>query len=163
MSATVAILVLFGLHGIRGRTLYHHPGFTRFEAGFYELFAKFAWSVPLAWVTIACTKGYGGLINKFLSWGVFQPLAKLSYMAYLLHGSVIFWYAFTRSYELPDGYWPQVRKNLRHSSTKVLIPMASVTDFSLRWPCVDLFCLCLCRYTMARDSLWSAHQSHSRT
>jgi hypothetical protein len=36
------------------------------------MFAKSGWSFFLSWVAIACSKGHGGLINTFLSWGVFQ-------------------------------------------------------------------------------------------
>ena len=31
-------------------------------------------SLAILWVTIACTKGYGGLVTRFLSWGFFQVI-----------------------------------------------------------------------------------------
>ena len=62
-----------------------------------------AWAVAVGLVTLDCVKGLGGpadllyilfginlrLVDKFLSWGVFQPLAKISYMMYLVHITVI--------------------------------------------------------------------------
>ncbi len=108
LAAAVALLVLFGLHGIRSTNYLNVPSYSQAEAVFYEGFAKTAWSASLAWVAIACHKGYGGVINKFLSWGVFQPFAKMSYMAYLFHMGVIWSFAWSRTYSLPNGYWPQV-------------------------------------------------------
>ena len=108
MATLLAVTTLFGLGGIRQTSTLNAPSYSRFEAGIYEAFAKTAWSASLAWVTVACTKGYGGVINSFLSWGVFQPLAKLSYFAYLIHTWVIYGFSLSLSYELPQGYWPQV-------------------------------------------------------
>ena len=107
-SFTVGWMVCFGLTDIRRSNTYLAPSYSRFEAGFFEFMARPAFAACLAWVTLACTKGYGGLINSFLSWGAFQPLAKMSYMAYLCHMFVIWTYVFTRTYELPTGYWIQV-------------------------------------------------------
>ena len=61
-----------------------------------------AWAVAMGLVTLDCVKGLGGpadllyilfginlrLVDKFLSWGI-QPLAKISYMMYLVHITVI--------------------------------------------------------------------------
>ena len=65
------------------------PPWSTYEAGFYEGLTRLAWSVALGWVVVACAKGRGGIVNKFLSWGVFQPIAKISYMTYLTHLSVM--------------------------------------------------------------------------
>lgn len=46
---------------------------------------KFVWSLALAWVTIACMTGNGGIATSILSWQVFVPLGRLTYMAYLIH------------------------------------------------------------------------------
>merc|ERR1712136_360393 len=45
-----------------------------------------------AWVVVACTSGYGGLITSFLNWSAFRPLGRLSYSAYLVHYFVLWWY-----------------------------------------------------------------------
>ena len=39
--------------------------------------------------------GYGGWINAFLSWGLFRPLARLTYLVYLVHIDVIMMFVFS--------------------------------------------------------------------
>ena len=36
--------------------------------------------------------GRGGVINRFLSWGLWAPLAKLSYCIYLIQYTVVYWF-----------------------------------------------------------------------
>ena len=103
----MALSVMFGLSTIRRTNTMLNPSYSRFEAVAYESLSKVSWSLAMSWVTLACTKGYGGLVNRFLSWGFWQPLAKLSYMAYLVHLFVIYGFIFSRSYEMPMDYWPQ--------------------------------------------------------
>ncbi len=85
------------------------PSWTRFEAGFYEMFSKVGWSLAVSWVTIACTKGYGGPVAKFLSWGLFQPFAKLSFMAYLVHLGALWAFAYSRTYSIEFSHFDMVR------------------------------------------------------
>ena len=37
-------------------------------------------------------KGYGGPVNDFLSWGLWQPISKISFMTYFFHMSSEFYY-----------------------------------------------------------------------
>ena len=37
-------------------------------------------------------KGYGGPVNDFLSWGLWQPISKISFMTYFFHMSSGFYY-----------------------------------------------------------------------
>lgn len=53
-------------------------------------------SMGVAWVAFACSTGYGGLINSFLSWSFWTPMARLTYCAYLLHPIVIFEFLRTK-------------------------------------------------------------------
>ncbi|XP_046418606.1 nose resistant to fluoxetine protein 6-like isoform X5 [Neodiprion fabricii] len=46
------------------------------------------WSVAIAWIIYACTHGYGGPINSFLSMPFFRPLSRLSFSTYLLHALI---------------------------------------------------------------------------
>ncbi|KAL1424873.1 hypothetical protein MTO96_019736 [Rhipicephalus appendiculatus] len=48
-------------------------------------FDRILWSIFLACITLACSTGRGGPVNKFLSWNAFVPLSKLSYGVYLIH------------------------------------------------------------------------------
>ena len=85
------------------------PPWSTYEAGFYEGLTRLAWSVALGWVVVACAKGRGGIVNKFLSWGVFQPLAKISYMMYLLHITIIYQlFIQTRTYSMENNNFSQV-------------------------------------------------------
>ncbi|CAK8686761.1 unnamed protein product [Clavelina lepadiformis] len=65
-------------------------------AAFYNAMSRPMWAVGLAWVTVACVSGYGGPVNKFLSWRGFIPLSRLTYCAYLIHPLVIWWLVVSR-------------------------------------------------------------------
>ena len=41
-----------------------------------------------------------GWINKFLSWGFFVPLARMSFMVYLIHLGLIFGYYFSLNHSV---------------------------------------------------------------
>ncbi|CAN7989690.1 unnamed protein product, partial [Ixodes pacificus] len=51
----------------------------------YAFFDRILWSVSIAWIIFACSTGKGGILNRFLSWGAFAPLSKLSFGVYLIH------------------------------------------------------------------------------
>ena len=53
------------------------------------MFSRFAWGVGLAFVTVACHNGYGGVINTFLSMKFWIPLSRLTFSAYLVHPIVL--------------------------------------------------------------------------
>ncbi|XP_050044178.2 nose resistant to fluoxetine protein 6-like isoform X1 [Dermacentor andersoni] len=48
-------------------------------------FDRILWSAFLMWVTLACSSGRGGLVNKLLSCNVFVAPSKLSFGVYLIH------------------------------------------------------------------------------
>ncbi|PNF44034.1 hypothetical protein B7P43_G16237 [Cryptotermes secundus] len=58
---------------------------SRLEFALFKSLSKPIWSLGLSWVIFVCVSGYGGPVNAFLSWEVFQPLARLTYSIYLLH------------------------------------------------------------------------------
>ncbi len=76
--------VIFGLAGMLNG---HFPSFL--TTAFYNALSRPAWALALSFVIFACMQGNGGIINTFLSWKLFMPLAKLTYMVYLLHPLVI--------------------------------------------------------------------------
>jgi len=53
-------------------------------------FAKIAWSLSISWLILACVKQKGGVIDSFLSWSVWVPLARVQYCVYLLHRTIIY-------------------------------------------------------------------------
>ena len=58
------------------------------------------WSLVLSWVTFSCVKGYGGIINDFLSWSFWLPIAKISFMTYLFHMSINWYFFLSQSYNV---------------------------------------------------------------
>ena len=59
----------------------------------------------LGWVIFACVKGYGGPVNHFLSWGLWKPIAKISFMTYLLHLPFGFYYFAKQDYVVDYSMW----------------------------------------------------------
>lgn len=55
------------------------------EFAFYDAYSRVFWSIALCYIIFTCVHGHGGLINKFLSHPLWQPLSRLSYSIYLLH------------------------------------------------------------------------------
>lgn len=51
----------------------------------YQGFHRQLWALANAWIIYACIKGYGGALNWFLSFPIWQPLAKLTYCIYIIH------------------------------------------------------------------------------
>ena len=62
---------------------------SKVENVFYITLSRFAWGVALALLVFCCHNGYGGWVNKFLSWGFWVPLSRLTFMAYLVHPIVL--------------------------------------------------------------------------
>ena len=95
----------FGLYGAHRDSTFLVPGYTVFEAVMYEAFSKVAWAVALSYIVFACVKGYGGIVNSFLSWGLFTPLAKLVYMTYLVHLDIIYMFFYSMEYSIEGSNW----------------------------------------------------------
>ncbi|XP_035231677.1 nose resistant to fluoxetine protein 6-like, partial [Stegodyphus dumicola] len=51
----------------------------------YASLSRSAWALGLVWTIFCCATGHGGIVNRFLSWKVFVPLARLTFVVYLLH------------------------------------------------------------------------------
>ena len=62
---------------------------------FYGSFHRLAWSVAVGWLIFACVHGYGGPVNRFLSWKVFTPLSRLTYVVYLVHLNYLYMWSST--------------------------------------------------------------------
>ncbi|PAA59551.1 hypothetical protein BOX15_Mlig030456g2, partial [Macrostomum lignano] len=84
-AAVLCLSVLYGLFDVqRGLVVLSQP-----VASLYNATFRLAWSIGIAWVVVACCTGNGGLVSEFLSAGIFAPLSRLSYCAYLLHPVII--------------------------------------------------------------------------
>ena len=103
-SILIGVGVIFGLSHLRHTNRPTLASWDPAEAVLYIGFHKVGWSLALAWVVFACVNGYGGIINKFLSWGFFLPLARMQYVVYLIHFdfTLAFFSSLTYSIELTD-------------------------------------------------------------
>ncbi|XP_077509243.1 nose resistant to fluoxetine protein 6-like [Amblyomma americanum] len=65
---------------------YHRPNpASQFVKILATVSDRLLWSLFLAWTTLACSTGRGGLFARLLSWNVFVPLSKLTFGVYLIH------------------------------------------------------------------------------
>lgn len=54
-------------------------------SAFYDSCSRVTWCIALSWIIFACSKGFGGIVNWFLSLAMWIPFARLSYSLYLTH------------------------------------------------------------------------------
>ena len=66
---------------------------------------KAVWGICLSWIVFACVKGYGGPINDLLSWGLWAPISKISFMTYLFHISPNGEYMEMQDYTVDVSFW----------------------------------------------------------
>ncbi|XP_013108228.1 nose resistant to fluoxetine protein 6 [Stomoxys calcitrans] len=62
---------------------------SQLTAALYSSLSHSAWALSLAWITIACSTGYGGFVNTLLSAPCLYPFSRVTYCAYLVHPIVI--------------------------------------------------------------------------
>nr|XP_022912575.1 nose resistant to fluoxetine protein 6-like isoform X1 [Onthophagus taurus] len=58
---------------------------SRIRSSIFNAFSRPAWCLAICWIIFACSKGFGGVINRFLSLKFFEIGVKISYGMYLLH------------------------------------------------------------------------------
>ncbi|XP_054710354.1 nose resistant to fluoxetine protein 6-like [Uloborus diversus] len=51
----------------------------------YASLARIAWTLSIAWMTVACTKGCGGFLTSVLRWKALIPLSRLTFLVYMVH------------------------------------------------------------------------------
>lgn len=74
------LVLIFGLHDSE---------LSKLTAAAFSSLSHSAWAISLAWITVACSTGYGGLINTILSAPCLYPFSRVTYCAYLVHPIVI--------------------------------------------------------------------------
>ncbi|XP_026319605.1 O-acyltransferase like protein-like [Hyposmocoma kahamanoa] len=80
VNLTVLCLVLFSFEPMK------NPDYDNQALdNFLNSFRRPAWSIGVGWLIFACTEGYGGPINWFLSLKFWKLPSRLSYAMYLLH------------------------------------------------------------------------------
>ncbi|XP_064649525.1 nose resistant to fluoxetine protein 6-like isoform X2 [Lineus longissimus] len=87
-AALICISVLYGCYGY----VHDQEKMSIDLSAFYNSVSRFAWSVGLMIVVVACVHGHGGPVDAFLSWSGWVPLSRLTYCAYLVHPVIIFLY-----------------------------------------------------------------------
>ncbi len=124
VALTLSSIVVFLTYIPRRDSTFVEPSYSNAAAASYNGLSKILWGLMLMWVTVACVKGYGGktlelkmhfkvnynyqhcvgIINSFLAWGFFKPLAKMNYVTFLTHLGLIesVFFAITYSVEFTD-------------------------------------------------------------
>ena len=100
-------LVIWQIIAFIGLALIYGPfWFPPFEYNFlYNVLFKVGWSIVLSWVTFACCKGHGGIVNDFLSWSFWLPISKISFMTYLFHMSINWYFFLSQGYNIDFTAW----------------------------------------------------------
>ena len=93
MWVLIIFLALFGVY------------FHGFDNYYRYYFNHCLWGFCLGWVVFACVKGYGGPVNHFLSWNLWKPIAKISYMTFLLHMQLEVVYSLMQDYVVDYSMW----------------------------------------------------------
>lgn len=62
---------------------------TNVEYALYASLSRIAWAFGLSYIIFACVHGYGGPVNWFLSFSLWQPLSRLSYAIYIIHYPIL--------------------------------------------------------------------------
>ena len=102
---TLSLIAIISVQYIK--VLYHY-GHTSWNQTFSALWSSMAvlfWSLGIGWIIISCSSitesTNSVLISKvvysILSWSPFRPLARISYMVYLTHMLLIWFYSGSRS------------------------------------------------------------------
>ena len=69
--------------------IYKQSEFSQFQNVTYMMFNGAAWSIGLSIIIYICNTGYGGVVNSYLSWSVWEPLAKMTFGVYLCHTFIL--------------------------------------------------------------------------
>ncbi|XP_054613448.1 O-acyltransferase like protein [Dunckerocampus dactyliophorus] len=82
------LAVLIGLaYVLRGNPT--HPSVPH---ALYQGLHRPVWALAVTWIILACEEGYGGFIRSMLSFGLWVPLANISFACYLIHPVFILLY-----------------------------------------------------------------------
>ncbi|XP_029372307.1 O-acyltransferase like protein [Echeneis naucrates] len=68
------------------------PSYPSVPHALYQGLHRSLWALTLTWIILACEDGYGGFINRFLSWDLWVPLSNISFACYMIHPIFIILY-----------------------------------------------------------------------
>ena len=75
--------------------------YSKWSVALYASTFPTIWSLSISWIIFACVNGFGGIVNKVLSFELFRPLSRIIYMTYLVHGQVLIIFSGTRNKLIP--------------------------------------------------------------
>src|ERR1700761_3309324 len=52
------------------------------------------WALSWAYILFACSLGFGGFVDRVLSWKAMVPLSRLSFQAYLYHSVLMYGFVY---------------------------------------------------------------------
>ncbi|XP_037920134.1 nose resistant to fluoxetine protein 6-like isoform X2 [Hermetia illucens] len=100
-----------------------------------KILSRFFWSLWISWVIFACTKGYGGPVNKLLTLRVWKPLSRLCYAIYIIHmmvhiytNGIIRTSPFIGGYDRSELFWGNFGTTICISIVSVLFLELPVTN-----------------------------------
>jgi len=88
-----AFLMLSTVYGSYHGSSWDQRGFRTIA---YMVFSRVAFTAGVAIFTLFFAMGYGGIMNSFLSLRIWDPFAKLTYGAYLIHPAVMRVYYYSQ-------------------------------------------------------------------
>lgn len=91
-ATAIGLAIVYGLTPFLNET--EVPVINQWIRVSYASLHRLSWSIAVGWVIFACVNGYGGPVNEFLSWKVFNSLSKLSYVVYLIHLNFLFVWSY---------------------------------------------------------------------
>ncbi|CAF0977704.1 unnamed protein product [Brachionus calyciflorus] len=71
--------------------------YTQMQHIIYQTFSRLIWALSVGYFIYACETKNGGIISNILSWKLFIPLARLSYSAFLVHFTYLFYFLSTQN------------------------------------------------------------------
>ena len=90
LATAIGLAVLYGLSDLLDPLTV--PEINAATKVIYGTFHRLAWAIAVGWVIFACVSGYGGPVDRFLSWKAFMPLSRITYCVYLIHFSLLVLY-----------------------------------------------------------------------
>jgi len=78
----------------------------------WESLQRLLFTFGVCWIIFACSTGNGGFINNILSWDGWVPCARLSYVAFLIHPILLYWYAGLSPLQYYPTHWELIMRFL---------------------------------------------------
>ncbi|PAV74541.1 hypothetical protein WR25_26816 [Diploscapter pachys] len=88
LATAMALSAIFAIHTY----MLNSSNWSEFPRSLYQNLSRIGWAIAVCWVVIANHVGWGGPINDFMSYPLWQPLGRLSYCAYIVHYFTLEWF-----------------------------------------------------------------------